>query len=109
FVLLVLPGGLAQVTAGLRKRVFVLVARLRRIELPGAAGGDPVPEAEPVETDPELVVVCTCSSSVTTWTSPTAGRRSSSTCRSTSTRARLWPCSARTAPGSRRCCGPSPA
>jgi hypothetical protein len=37
----VLPGGLAQVTAGLRKRVFVLVARLRHIELPGAAGGEP--------------------------------------------------------------------
>ena len=41
FVLLVLPGGLAQVTAGLRKRVFSLVARIRRIELPGAAGGEP--------------------------------------------------------------------
>jgi branched-chain amino acid transport system permease protein len=38
FVLLVLPGGLAQVTAGLRKRAFSLVARLRRIELPGAGG-----------------------------------------------------------------------
>jgi hypothetical protein len=37
-VLLVLPGGLAQVTAGLRKRVFSLVARIRRIELPGAGG-----------------------------------------------------------------------
>jgi branched-chain amino acid transport system permease protein len=44
FVLLVLPGGLAQVTAGLRKRVFSLVARLRRIELPGAAGGEPPPD-----------------------------------------------------------------
>ncbi|HVW35281.1 MAG TPA: branched-chain amino acid ABC transporter permease, partial [Acidimicrobiia bacterium] len=44
FVLLVLPGGLAQVTAGLRKRTFGLVARLRRIELPGAAG-------EPIDPD----------------------------------------------------------
>jgi branched-chain amino acid transport system permease protein len=43
FVLLVLPGGLAQVTAGLRKRVFSLVARIRRIDLPGAAGGEPEP------------------------------------------------------------------
>ncbi len=44
FVLLVLPGGLAQVTAGLRKRVFGIVARLRHIELPGAAGGGPPPD-----------------------------------------------------------------
>ena len=47
FVLLVLPGGLAQVTAGLRKRIFTLVARLRRIELPGAAGGEPPPDPAP--------------------------------------------------------------
>jgi branched-chain amino acid transport system permease protein len=47
FVLLVLPGGLAQVTAGLRKRIFSLVARLRRIELPGAAGGEPPPDGVP--------------------------------------------------------------
>src|SRR4029079_2317708 len=32
FVLLVLPGGLAPVVAGLRKRVFSLVARRRGIE-----------------------------------------------------------------------------
>jgi branched-chain amino acid transport system permease protein len=59
FVLLVLPGGLAQVTAGLRKRVFSLVARLRRIELPGAAGGEPPPEAATVTaaTDEEALVV----------------------------------------------------
>ena len=44
FVLLVLPGGLAQVTAGLRKRWFSLVARWRSIELPGAAGGEPLPD-----------------------------------------------------------------
>ncbi|HVW33103.1 MAG TPA: hypothetical protein VHL53_11230, partial [Acidimicrobiia bacterium] len=44
FVLLVLPGGLAQVTAGLRKRAFALVARRRGIELPGAAGGEPPPD-----------------------------------------------------------------
>jgi branched-chain amino acid transport system permease protein len=47
FVLLVLPGGLAELTAGGRRRVFSAVARLRRIELPGAAGGDPGPEPEP--------------------------------------------------------------
>ncbi len=45
FVLLVLPGGLAQVVAGLRKRVFIVVARLRHIELPGAAGGEPPPDS----------------------------------------------------------------
>ncbi|HEU5447892.1 MAG TPA: branched-chain amino acid ABC transporter permease, partial [Acidimicrobiia bacterium] len=44
FVLLVLPGGLAQVVAGLRKRVFIVVARIRHIELPGAAGGEPPPD-----------------------------------------------------------------
>ena len=44
FVLLVLPGGLAQVVAGLRKRVFILVARIRHIDLPGAAGGEPPPD-----------------------------------------------------------------
>jgi hypothetical protein len=53
--LLVMPGGLAQVVAGLRKRVFSLVARIRRIELPGAAGGEPVPEVVPVTVAEALV------------------------------------------------------
>ena len=55
FVLLVLPGGLAQVTAGLRKRAFGLVARLRRIELPGAAGGEPAAPDAPAEVEDVLV------------------------------------------------------
>jgi branched-chain amino acid transport system permease protein len=57
FVLLVLPGGLAQVTAGLRRRLFGLVARRRGIELPGAAG-EPRPEAAtvPVGADEEALV-----------------------------------------------------
>ena len=54
FVLLVLPGGLAQVTAGLRRRVFSLVAGLRGIELAGAAG-EPAPD--PLDVAPELVGV----------------------------------------------------
>jgi sulfite exporter TauE/SafE len=58
FVLLVLPGGLAQVTSGLRKRYFSLVARLRRIELPGAAGGEPPAEGASARTtaDQEALV-----------------------------------------------------
>jgi branched-chain amino acid transport system permease protein len=57
FVLLVLPGGLAQVTAGLRKRIFVLVARIRHIELPGAAGGEPPPDpAGPADESAPLLV-----------------------------------------------------
>ena len=56
FVLLVLPGGLAQVTAALRRWVFAFVARLRRIELPGAAGGEPPPGPAPSDdTAPVLV------------------------------------------------------
>jgi len=55
FVLLVLPGGLAQVVAGLRKRVFSLVARRRGIELPGAAGGEPPPDPEPAPVESVLV------------------------------------------------------
>jgi len=54
FVLLVLPGGLAQVVAGLRKRVFSLVARRRGIELPGAAGGEPPPDPEPAPVESVL-------------------------------------------------------
>jgi branched-chain amino acid transport system permease protein len=57
FVLLVLPGGLAQVTAGLRKRVFSLVARMHRIELPGAAGGEPPPDPAPPSDDTTSVLV----------------------------------------------------
>jgi branched-chain amino acid transport system permease protein len=57
FVLLVLPGGLAQVTAGLRKRVFSLVARMHRIELPGAAGGQPPPDPAPPSDDTASVLV----------------------------------------------------
>jgi hypothetical protein len=30
----------------LRRRVFVVVARLRRIDLPGAAGGEPPPDRD---------------------------------------------------------------
>jgi branched-chain amino acid transport system permease protein len=56
FVLLALPGGLAQVTTGLRKRVFSLVARLRRIELPGAAGG-PAPDTPAPAPDVEEALV----------------------------------------------------
>jgi branched-chain amino acid transport system permease protein len=58
FVLLALPGGLAQVTAGLRKRCFSLVARVRHIELPGAAGGEPPPGPAPDATsaDEEALV-----------------------------------------------------
>jgi branched-chain amino acid transport system permease protein len=48
FVLLVLPGGLAQVTAGWRRRMFSLIARIRGIELPGAAG-EPAPARDAVE------------------------------------------------------------
>jgi branched-chain amino acid transport system permease protein len=59
FVLLVLPGGLAQVTAGLRRRTFALVARRRGIELPGAAGEPAPPPAPPPDSGaglaPELV------------------------------------------------------
>jgi branched-chain amino acid transport system permease protein len=50
-VLLLLPGGLAQVTGGLRRRTFALIARLRGLELPGPGGEaraaispEPVPE-----------------------------------------------------------------
>jgi branched-chain amino acid transport system permease protein len=42
-VLLLLPGGLAQVTGGLRRRTFALIARWRGIELPGP-GGEARPE-----------------------------------------------------------------
>jgi branched-chain amino acid transport system permease protein len=55
FVLLVLPGGLAQVVAGLRKRVFSLVARIRKIELPGAAGGEPAPDVVQTVVEEALV------------------------------------------------------
>jgi branched-chain amino acid transport system permease protein len=59
FVLLVLPGGLAQVTAGLRRRTFALVARRRGIELPCAAGEPAPPPAPPPDSGaglaPELV------------------------------------------------------
>ena len=59
FVLLVLPGGLAQVTAGLRRRTFALVARVRGIELPGPAGEQAPPPGPPPDASagvaPELV------------------------------------------------------
>jgi len=54
-VLLVLPGGLAQVTGGLRRRTFAFIARRRGIELPGpggeerpATGEGAAPEPAPV-------------------------------------------------------------
>ncbi|MGH8975739.1 MAG: hypothetical protein ACRD0C_21345, partial [Acidimicrobiia bacterium] len=52
FVLLVLPGGLAQLSTGLRRRVYALVARRRHLELPGPAGdvsiAEPAAELEQV-------------------------------------------------------------
>jgi branched-chain amino acid transport system permease protein len=55
FVLLVLPGGLAQVTAGLRRRTFTLVARVRGIELAGPAGEPPPAPAPAVVPETALV------------------------------------------------------
>ena len=52
FVLLVLPGGLAQVTAGLRRRTFALVARRRRHRTARRRRGEPAPTARPDLADP---------------------------------------------------------
>ena len=51
-VLLMLPGGLAQLTGSLRRRTFALIARRRGIELAGP-GGEPRPE--PAAAVPVLV------------------------------------------------------